>query len=40
VDESGVPHRLAVSHCDPEKEELAREYQGIPIGASTSHPVL
>jgi PAS domain S-box-containing protein len=40
VDASGVPHRLAVSHCDPGKEELAREYQGIPVDASASHPVL
>jgi signal transduction histidine kinase len=39
VDEKGAPGRLAVAHCDPDKAHLARELQGIPIGARTSHPV-
>jgi signal transduction histidine kinase len=40
VDASGVPHRLAVAHCEPEKEQLAQEFQTIPIDTRTSHPVL
>lgn len=40
VDEAGVPHRLAVAHCDPEKARLAREFQDIPIDTNSAHPVL
>ena len=40
VDDAGVPRRLAVAHCDEEREQLARELRGIPIDTSTPHPVL
>jgi signal transduction histidine kinase len=40
LDESGVPHRLAVAHCDAEKEHLARQLQSIPIATVAPHPVL
>ncbi|MDB4883484.1 MAG: Signal transduction histidine kinase [Gemmatimonadetes bacterium] len=40
LDESGEVRRLAVAHCEPDKEHLAREFQNIPIDRSTPHPVL
>jgi signal transduction histidine kinase len=40
VDDKGVPRRLAVAHCEPDKAHLAEELQSIPIGAHTAHPVL
>jgi signal transduction histidine kinase len=40
VDDKGVPRRLAVAHCEPDKAHLAEELQSIPIGARTAHPVL
>jgi signal transduction histidine kinase len=40
VDETGVPRRLAVAHCDAQKDHLARELQSIPIDRSKPHPVL
>ena len=40
VDDRGVPRRVAVGHCDPDKAPLARELEGIPIDARGVHPVL
>jgi signal transduction histidine kinase len=40
LDDAGTPHRLAVAHCDPAKDDLARELQSISIDTSGGHPVL
>jgi signal transduction histidine kinase len=40
LDDAGKLHRLAVAHCDAEKDHLARELQSIPIDTSAGHPVL
>jgi signal transduction histidine kinase len=40
VDDAEVPRRLAVAHCDADKDDLARELQSIPIDTNTPHPVL
>jgi len=40
LDESGSVRRLAVAHCDADKDRLAQELQRIPIDTAAPHPVL
>ena len=40
VDDAGLPRQLEVAHRDPEKGELLRELQRVPIDPGGTHPVL